>query len=104
MNYLIKITEYYVFIISIDLGYPPILTVVKTTDTINIKTHKSKENNMLVKAIHSITDIRGNFMPGDVFTIESKKEVKRLINLGAVIPARKIITIEVAVSTDTKES
>lgn len=59
---------------------------------------------MLLKAIHSIKDHRGTFRPGDVFTMESEKEVKRLIRLGAAIPARKTITIEVAMSTTSEET
>ena len=62
---------------------------------------------MIVRAINTIYDApSGTMRPGDVFTI-SDDEAKRLLNLGAVEPVRKMINLQVDVSgkddADTKE-
>lgn len=54
---------------------------------------------MLLKAITQICAESGQpYMPGDIFAIRSEKEGERLIRLGAAIPAKKHISIEMAVS------
>lgn len=53
---------------------------------------------MLLKAINQICVEPGEpYMPGDIFAIRSEKEGERLIRLGAAIPAKKKISIEVAI-------
>lgn len=54
---------------------------------------------MLLKAINQIcVGPNETYMPGDIFTIRSETEQKRLISLGAAIPAKKKISIEVDMS------
>lgn len=57
---------------------------------------------MLLKAIHRLVDHRGTYMPGDIFTPDTKEDEERLLRLGAAVPARKIITIEIDMTSNEK--